>query len=1144
MSGALGGLVRLVLGLVLLAAGLDASPAAAQPTAGDDCAIFAPLRDERDRALAARIQGGPRAVYSEAEATARGVRNWRAYLTDGLIRDQSVRALEAFCRDFPLRTEGSRLDAYVEAALHYAAIHDGGPGLMAGTRIVDWRARISDPGFAAWLAAGALPDGRNLRRLRLAGTAPMVLALLDEWRMAAPPITNPDACTDGIASAALARLGNDRAAALGVMDRLLGAPPGSAAADPVAAVSQFCRAFPLSPPAADPAAALADALLHFVRLEAGDPRALATLSSPAFGDWVAQADGSDLGAHRLLRLAGTAPVVLALLDAFPAPTPAPATLPEACRPDDAWSYYVLREDDLDALAARPERRAALGELIGQDFASQGALLRRVEAALGGLDGCNAALARAIIDEVAVVTRWGLGAEAMAAFVLELPEALRASVTPFAGLTSPTRAGLEAAIRRDLDAALAAQRRAEAARWAAVVAGRTQPRSAVPAPLDPGGSLDALILGLAPGPEAEPEPPAPDDDAAAPAAPEAPLTPVVPPAGVTLPDSERRALANSLPFDVFDAIEPMFERPFASADTLERRAAADIEAALEPRTRADFERYLTEIEPLIGPQSALTVNQALVDALTALPAVQPVAPATLDRIERLAEVAFIDERLFTAAVQHPTNVELAPVPVEELDVLIRTARRPVPAVTAPLRPFVADCGCLRPLDGVVYAFYPSWLQDPDALGTVGRIDLSLTSHLAYFAVRLSGAREVQAERLHWQEGFGGGFVAQVHRHYTEAHLAIQLDDWTEWSPAAKERAARLIAEAAAEGAARAPLGWANLLSWRVFDRFLSSRLDGVTLYFSDFAHPAAHIDGQAARRVGDVVRALRRELDPRLSINVAFDLPAERAGGADAGDPITAVFLGMADVLGVEGRIGWTREDRSRVVDMVLVFLDRPTRSSKKRLHRGIEAAFAGQVREDVLRMVVPVIPPNGHAEIHHLVPELQDGRVSLELRERAFSQLRDDFSFFNDNFRGVGFWPPPLDEQAGYADVIKAIEDAFWIRKSDDLLTAWSQAMPRVCAVVCPNRTAFRFVLAALFLAGLAVAVTSRLSCRFCTDIAERLLLLPILATAFLLTFFVVAICDPWLRTEAFELLALMVVALFAYLVVVSIARLRRDEDP
>ncbi len=1093
------------------------APTAAHAQQAADCAIFDGLRGEAPD-LVRRIQGGPRAIYTPAEANARGIRNWPSYLADGIVGRETLRALEMFCRDFPVRTDASRRAAMVDAAVHYAAIHDGGSG-WTGPGLADWRSRLTADGFGDFLDAGTLADGRNLRRLRLAGTAPMVVRLLEEWRGNARPETEPGACTDAVATAALGALASDRRQALATLDGLLGDAPGTAAADDASAVRRFCTIFPTVPPAGGLAPAVAEAIDHFTAIETGEPRGLATLSSSAFGAWVVSDHDTDLPGHRLMRLAGTAPNVLALLDGYRPPSSPVRPMPAACRPGDDWAYYMLDADGLEALHARPQRAQALTGLVGEDYADGAALLRAVGDTVGPLDACNEALAEPMVAGAPSRTSWGLAPDATAALVLDLPQDVRSVVQPYAELRSASRAELEAAIARDLEAQLRQMQRSEAERYAGLVAARAE---TVRRPRPP--RLDEFVLGV--------EPSDPPDEA----------TDLI-----AVPDAARPELAAALPDEVFDAVEPLFARPFPSLGALQDWARVRIEPALAATVDERADDYLQKIAGLIEPRATVRLTREIADELATLPALRPVGEGTLRRVEPLADVAFVDRHLFEQAVQHPGNLHLTPVTTAELSILADAARRTDAPPEQPLVPFVADCGCVRPLAGEVYGFYPFWLQGNGDAAALGRIDLSLVSRLAYFGVRLAGTTDLDVTRKHWQPALGGReFLTSTNRHYTKADLAIQLDGWLDWSAAVVEQAAAVVAATAGEPFDRGRPTLANLFSTSVFDRLLPHRVDGVTLYFTGFAAAAADDDGTATKRIAEIVRAVAAGLPRQVNLNVAFDMPGV---GEDDGPGDTAsvgeVFLGLADLLGVRVDPHTGTSPQPRVVDLVLVFLERPTRDSKRRLHRGIEAAFAGERREDVLRMVVPVVPPNGHQAIYHLVPRLDDGgRVAPQLQETPYSQFRDDLSFFKDNFAGVGFWPPPLDDQAGYAEVIDAVEDAFWIRDTDDLLTDWAQAVPMVCDVVCPDRMPFRALLAALLLAAFVIGVVARLSCRFCTDVAQRLFLLPIIATLFFSLFFVVAVCDPWLRTEAFELLALMSVGLFVYIVVASIARLRREEDP
>ena len=99
------------------------------------------------------------------------------------------------------------------------------------------------------------------------------------------------------------------------------------------------------------------------------------------------------------------------------------------------------------------------------------------------------------------------------------------------------------------------------------------------------------------------------------------------------------------------------------------------------------------------------------------------------------------------------------------------------------------------------------------------------------------------------------------------------------------------------------------------------------------------------------------------------------------------------------------DDEEKIVDKVLVFLKRPTSEAKKLLRTRLEKGkYYGAERPEVLRSIIPIVPPSGHQFVKRQQPKGQGSNSS----DKDYSQFIDDVAYFNDNFGGIGFWPVPL----------------------------------------------------------------------------------------------------------------------------------------
>ncbi|MEO0974254.1 MAG: hypothetical protein AAFX85_14270, partial [Pseudomonadota bacterium] len=150
-------------------------------------------------------------------------------------------------------------------------------------------------------------------------------------------------------------------------------------------------------------------------------------------------------------------------------------------------------------------------------------------------------------------------------------------------------------------------------------------------------------------------------------------------------------------------------------------------------------------------------------------------------------------------------------------------------------------------------------------------------------------------------------------------------------------------------------------------------------------------------------------------------------------------------------------DDEPLVDLFLVFLDAPTTDTKKELRLWVERSLRGEQRRTLLRRIVPVIPPAGHRR---------------EARGE-YVQFQDDLIYFQDNFRGVGFWPMIASQSPQAEGTRERVRAVFADRREQDFLKrAAMDLVPDLCTYVCPNRSSIRgaLLLGVMMLLGLRVA--------------------------------------------------------------------------
>ena len=928
----------------------------------------------------------------------------------------------------------------------------------------DWTARIADP---ALLAAATATFNRDV--LRLAGP-PQTSA------QALAGTSDPADCA-ALATAELpadpAGLVRLQAGLAALLDADPNLTPLGDAPETRAALAQACAAYP-----AGGTAALVAEVQRLGDIAAAVPDALPTLASAQFARWLEASQAVRLG-----RLLGTVPAVVRLLQDYLAEA-GPVTIAEVpgCEPPDAAAiptWFALDPADLEKLAARATLNAALAPIAAERFADRDALVAAVNGVLGlSLPDCGARRVQATVarhEEEATV--YALDAEALQhlALVPDLADVLPA-LQPLAAIESDSRealeAGVEAAVRASVreTAAAAATRAADAAAAAAE--------------------------NVSPSPDT----PAPGIPAAAPAAPSEEFA---------ITESSLLMLQAAVPDEsMLEAISSTPYRPLESRDLVR----SDMLNALQPvvagiaddRTRERMEAVLPTV------RMRWRLGDAAIADLAADPAFAAIPPEALTALAGLSGIAYPDERLFDGALAS------LPVPLDPATnaAILDVARKRVaePYARRQVAPIAADCGCnvgRRP-NSLVYAFYPFWSFAGAEDAAPPPVDFDLVGRIAFDGLLLDAHGQLNYA-AHWKDA-AATFTASAHRHQAKVDLAIRLRGWRDWT----DEAARLAASSVVEEMTR-PHAEANLVRTPGMlgrlDRYLSRDPDGVTLIVEGYTGAARSAPG--IDRLVTFVRTVAEELDDSgRTVNLAFDIPLL--------DPATAAAPLFQDLRGLLVDVA---DPERRVVEHVLVFLERPTSRAKKVLRARVESSFKGEERIQVLRALIPVVPPGANAPLE---PHQSDGLVELATSEtNSYGQFRDDIVYFQDNFDGIGFWPAPVAGATlpdGSPDLAADLVAARYYAWVPPLVPRAYEALVRdgvdgACALICPNRVLFYLAGAATGGLAAAVAVLSLYSGRSRT-VAHRLFLVPALLMLLLAILVATAACDT--DSRSWSVLALL----------------------
>lgn len=1076
-------------------------------------------------------------------------------LQDGLLGGYTRAAMVQLCNAVPRAGDAGDVTGTVDLAREYADLT---------TLMPNWRRALGGPLSTAVLAetdayrAGA---GRITLPLRLAGTARMAVAVFEQRDDLFP-------CADAV---------------------LTDQPTALTGAQAVQAVyglqteAQLCEMLPVAGTTMDD---LVAAFARLGRIEAALPGALADLASEDFARRMAENSASY---H--LRLTGTEAAVIKLIEDFradmrgggdPTQDPVPETVAispcELDRSESAITYYTLTQEDVDKLAQPVD----LAKLL-KDFREANPEFDSAEALWQGLeDSLQASLDPCLLDMLQQIVM--ASPELAHEFYLDPDRAqnliLKTTVQPvlpvvqkFAEARAASKqellGGIEAALTVDRGSAVAA----EVEQAAEVTAAAAEP--------------ELVFYDLPPEgieiPELPPTVPrvvvtgATDDAVAA----------------TVANDQFRKVLEETsfAPATAPELIKTQVRNALSGAAQVETtKQVDDLIANITP--------VVTESWSLTDRLQEQIVNHPdLQEAIN-----NPFAPQLVEATKTLVGIEYPNLRLFeTALTTAPLPAGWAstdPAVSYMQRRLLISARKtaPQPEVTRDYGPISAeDCNCIpnRSDNAEVYGFYPFWdarlpaapeMDDaagdgdaaaeapPEATANPGprRVDFGTVSRVAFYGLELALERSTSSLSLprvsmryeHQWQAARQSFVNSAHRYRAKADVSVDLHDWKRWSDANIDEAVAAIAAQLTRFDRIERFDWDNLSAAlpTVFD---TPQPDGVTLFFRDY--PGTDIRPSEACRITQLISRLYLALPDRdaQSINMAVDLDlpwqqndkwelplfAELETLLVKSDPVVvsssrrqcdaAGLAATDDSAGPQVIAPVDGDDGVKVVDKVLVFVERPTRSAAQMLRYQMEVSpFDGNNLTTALRSVIPVVPPGAH----RLIGAPGDSS--------PYAGLKDEIVYFQDNFGGIGFWSAPAVSAAEGDDawqVAAALSAALDDRWSDS--SAFLQALQRqkngVCGYVCPNRGSIGLAAIAL-LAALVVLTWRSFYSGMADRIAFRVLTIGVVwigNVVLIVLLFLLASCDPVSYTPWIPF-ALLVVALGLILIYNFVQRAKNGPMP
>ncbi|GFE50697.1 hypothetical protein So717_24500 [Roseobacter cerasinus] len=1005
-----------------------------------NCADFRTIeRDALQGYDIATVQTGLRAALE----------NDNVNLKDGLLGSVTRNALAQLCQRIPRAGSGADVAETLDLATDYGDLSKALP---------EWRSLVLDQPLVSRLATSNSQTGLALH---LAAGPAVAAATLTDARQ-------PQTCD------ALGSLGSVPEAAQTALDLLAGPERGYAIAD-------ICRTFPDTGTSEN----FLNAMTRLGEMDLQLPEAIDDLASDQFGAWLSLAPGD-----RLPRLLGSPPAVLALLQEYqvtkntPSPiedTPSAPPRPASCEvspADSSTRFFAFSQSNLDALTEPVDLQAAFAAVEDLRFASAAQLWAALEAQLAPiLDQCSLDQIEALVLEPETL---GLAflIDEEGTKSLSFQDALQdvmPVVEPFIGRIAPDEERLISGLTAAVSEAVTTSVQAEVELAATTLAAAAEPVQ----PL-----FDTLPEGV---PEFE-RPPLPET------------------IGVT--DATDLALANTIVNEAFrDALERSNYLPATQPEILK----GDVRRILRPVAQAQIDTAvaakMAQIEPVI--QSTWMLTPWLRARILAVPDIgvtlsDPSGVDLATRMRSLVGLEYPNAGLFRAALDtvppapgtKPGDPALSPQLIEAAKTL---AQREVADVfrDRSYGPLAApDCGCVpvRPPTAEVYGFYPFWfapLADPPAPAegaeapaqTLELVDFSLISRIAFYGMEMAfanpeGDEDTRNLRLlhedRWIEA-RRDFVNSAHRHRARVDVAIDLRGWSDWTAQEIDTATTEMARQL-RAFERVPTRSFADIRAALPTFFDPTSPDGITLIFESY--PGKTLSQLNVQNVVDIVKGVHAKLPQpeRQLINVAVDFDMVDEPGAqpvlsDLSDLLlTGRTLDQRRAEGIEeGQLSLREQRETEIVHKILIFLERPTTETKKSLRARMDrSTFRGKERSEILRSIIPVLPPGGH-EFEFQRQQANETRDEETLR---FSQFIDDVIYFEDNFSGIGFWPLPRLGGSEFSAIREAIALDWNQPRLPAHLGGLEASIGDVCTWACPNRAYVTFAAAALF--ALVLLLTAR----------------------------------------------------------------------
>jgi hypothetical protein len=474
----------------------------------------------------------------------------------------------------------------------------------------------------------------------------------------------------------------------------------------------------------------------------------------------------------------------------------------------------------------------------------------------------------------------------------------------------------------------------------------------------------------------------------------------------------------------------------------------------------------------------------------------------------------------------------------------------------------SCGCvLDDLPGVVYGFYPFWIagdktdkkenknageqkgeeadnlniQNEDDQSLKQELDFSVLSRIGYYALSFDENGDIyerlpwepEDEQLPWEKKAtekSAESLKKARKYRTAVDLVIYQNDWKKWSQRTKEKLLSNIVK---------------LVKVELTDPFsrikpyisfggssVPTVVDGVTLYFDGYPDKDKDLFVDFIKELRKDLKALRKD----YYLNIMLHRDAIGKGIFD--------FKTLRQITPKKGKGEQGYEDQNDV-DYFLVFLEEPTKETKKTLRENVEKLFTGIQRRNMLRKIIPIITP--------IITRMNHNK---QQREDDLKQLEDDLIYFDDNFGGVGFWTLPKNEGSG-VDLMTCVKEILpWYKTqqpkknptlADDANTYLKNFYQKEGAIlvsgyqnfVTLHRWGFRILFDLLLAIIAAYALLSAFICWFRVLFVRLFWWFISVVLFFIWVFFSLLYCDPsWKNFAEGNLILFLVILVIAVIII------------